>query len=129
MVGDTVGRGRHNGSIWNTRDGAQGLGRLEVGLGRTTRTGIETRRSHVFTITDLECAILGVVRRIVRTPKAIIDVLAISSGVLAIRIAQFDTESMAAHEADVGQDLPKLAIKIERTLSSRKPAHRCCYCQ
>jgi hypothetical protein len=102
VVGDTVGRGRHNRSAWNTRNGAQGLGGLEVGLGRPTCTGIETRRSHVLTITDLKCAILGIVQCIVYTPKTIIDVLAISSGVLALRIAQFHTESRATHEADMG---------------------------
>lgn len=111
MVGDAVGRGWYSGSVWNTRDGAQGLGGLEVSRGRTTTDSVETGGSHVLPITDLEGAVLGVVGGIVCTPKTIIDVLTICTWRLAFRVADLDTETIATHEADMRQDMLKLAIK------------------
>lgn len=104
MVCDTVGRGRNNGSVWNIGNGTLGLGRLEISLGLTIR-GVDAGRAHVVTITDLECAILGVVRSIVRTPKTIINVLTKLSLVVAIRVANLQTKGIATHEADGDQDM------------------------
>lgn len=110
MVGDTVGRGRHSRRIWNTGDRAQRLGRLKISQGVTSRD-VDTGRSRVFAFTDLKRFVLGVVRGIVRTTKAIIDVLAKLALVMAIRITYLHTEGVATHEADLGQYTIILTIK------------------
>ena len=102
MVGDTVGRGRHARSVRNGGDGAQRLGRLEVGHGFTIRAGVKARGGHIFTVTHFKGTVLGIVRSIVCTPKTIVNVLAICTWSLALRVTDLQTESMTAHEADVG---------------------------
>jgi len=97
VVGDTVGRGRHNGSVWNSGDGTQRLGRLEVSQGLTTR-GVDPGGSHVIAITDLKRAVLGVVRSIVCTSETVIYVLAVCAWGFTTRITDLDAEGVATHE-------------------------------
>lgn len=110
MVGDTVGRSRHNGRVWNGGDGTQRLGRLEVSRSLATRD-VDAGWSHVVTLADLKRAVLGVVRDIVLTPKTIIDVLAKLTLVMAIRVTDFHTEAITTHETDAGSVCAPLAIK------------------
>lgn len=114
MVGDAVGGGRDSGSVGNRGNGSQRLGRLEVSQSLTLTASVDARRNHVVTLTDFECTILGLARGIVCTPETIIDVLAKLALVVAIRVTNFDTKGMAAHEADRDEDM--LTAHDERNL-------------
>jgi len=104
-ITDTVGRSGDLGLVWHGANGTQRLGRLSIGLDLTGGIGVDAGEVLVITFAGLESTVLGAIWGVIGASDTIENMLAEISSVGARRVANFEAETVTAHEVVPLDDL------------------------